>query len=264
MASNSESGHAKNVANFVSLNSVINGYGAVYNPSKQSIKVVSMEALAQRADNSLTLVNSALGKNSIAIAARKVAIQPLSKLTTRILNALRASDTSQPIDDAAQSLVRKIQGQRATPKLTAEQKVALEADGIVKKEVSSSQMSFDSRIDGFDKLIQLVSGVSQYAPNEVELQVSTLTNYYNTLKTVNEDAREAETELENARIGRNEILYATNTGLVDTAAAAKLYIKSLFGATSPRYKQVSGLRFRANTDNNNSDDESIIDQIPVR
>ncbi|MBW8331748.1 MAG: hypothetical protein K0M40_07000 [Prolixibacteraceae bacterium] len=243
MASNSESGHVKNVANFESLMLVISGFGGVYNPSNASITLERLSILAKNASDSLNLVNSVSGKKSLAIAARAEAIKPLSKLTTRILNALRSSGCPAQIVDSAQSLVRKIQGQRATPKLTEEQKTALSAEGSVKKEVSSSQMSFDNRIDSFDKLIQLLIGISQYTPNETELQVATLTNYYNTLKTLNTEAGAVETELSNARLSRNEILYRPGSGLVDTATAAKMYIKSLFEATSPRYKQVSGLAF---------------------
>jgi hypothetical protein len=263
MASNSESGHAKNVANFHSLISVINGFGAAYTPSNQSVTVGKMEALAQNAANSLSVVNGALGSNSIKIAARKEAIKPLSKLSTRILNSLRSSDVTKQIVDSAQSLVRKIQGQRATKKLTAEQKETLKAEGIVKKEVSSSQMSIDSRIESFDKLIQFLSGIPQYAPNEIELQVSSLTNYNNTLKTVNNDVREADTELNNVRIARNEILYMETTGLVAVATAAKTYIKSLFGATNPKYKQVSGLRFIAIGKNKISNDVFIANQATL-
>ncbi len=243
MANQSETGHAKNVANFGTLISVVNGFGAAYNPSKQSITTVELAAKKASADQVMSVLNAALAQSGIATAAREVAFEPLSKLATRILNALKASDTSPQIDDAAQSLVRKIQGKRATPKKTDEEKAALQAEGTVVKEVSSSQMSFDSRIDSFDKLIQLLMGIPQYAPNEEELKTSTLTNYCNTLKAVNTAAVAAETALDNVRLSRNEILYKADTGLVDTAASVKVYIKSLYGATSPQYKQVSGLAF---------------------
>jgi hypothetical protein len=39
-------------------------------------------------------------------------------------------------------------------------------------------------------------------------------------------------------------LYADGTGLVDLALLVKKYIKSLFGADSPQYEQISGLKFR--------------------
>jgi hypothetical protein len=104
-------------------------------------------------------------------------------------------------------------------------------------------MSFDNRLDSFDKLIQLLSNIPQYAPNEEELQVSTLANYYAALSSVNTNAGQAETDLSNIRLVRNELLYKSGVGLVDIAQSVKIYIKSLFGATSAQYKQVTSLVF---------------------
>jgi len=39
------------------------------------------------------------------------------------------------------------------------------------------------------------------------------------------------------------LLYTEGSGLVDVALAAKLYVKSVFGATSPQYKQISNIPF---------------------
>jgi hypothetical protein len=39
------------------------------------------------------------------------------------------------------------------------------------------------------------------------------------------------------------LLYTTGTGLVELAGEVKKYIKSVYGATSAQYKQVSGLKF---------------------
>lgn len=50
--------------------------------------------------------------------------------------------------------------------------------------------------------------------------------------------------LSNARITRNAELYADDTGLVDRAGLVKKYVKSLYGADSPQFKQISGLEFR--------------------
>jgi hypothetical protein len=105
-------------------------------------------------------------------------------------------------------------------------------------------MSYDSRLNNFDKLIKLLSSVALYVPNEKELTVAALTTMYNDLKIKNSDVITASTPLSNARIIRNEILYKENTGLVDIALDTKSYIKSLFGATSPLFKQVSKLEFR--------------------
>ena len=141
MASTSETGHAKNVANFDELLSFVTGYGAVYNPSKATIKLTALQTLATNAKNAINAVNAALPAYSNAVSAREVAFEPLSKLSTRILNALKATDTTTQVDESATTLVRKIQGKRATPKLTEEEKTAAKAAGTETKEVSSSQMS---------------------------------------------------------------------------------------------------------------------------
>ena len=46
-------------------------------------------------------------------------------------------------------------------------------------------------------------------------------------------------------ISRNNVLYANDTGLVDVASDVKSYVKSVYGASSPQYKQVSKLGFKA-------------------
>lgn len=243
MAKTSETGHAKNVANFGTLITVVKGFKTAYNPSKQSITLAALNALKTTADTAMSNVNTAQGAYSTAIAAREVAFEPLSKLSTRILNALRATDASKAVIKSAESLVRKLQGKRATPKKTAEELAALETEGAVVKQVSSSQMSFDNRIDNFDRLIQLLITITEYAPNETELKTATLTSFLQSLQTTNATAIDAETNLDNARIDRNEVLYLPSAGLVDVASAVKLYVKSLFGATSAQYKLLSGLRF---------------------
>ena len=80
-------------------------------------------------------------------------------------------------------------------------------------------------------------------PNEAELKVATLTTLYNDLKTKNTAVITATAPLSNARISRNDVLYKANTGIYDIAIDTKTYIKSLFGATSPQYSQVKGLKF---------------------
>lgn len=245
MASNSETGHAKNVANFDTLISFVVGYGATYNPSKPSLKLPALQTLATSAKASINAVNAALPAYSNAVAARETAFAPLSKLITRVLNALKATDTTQEVDESAKTLVRKIQGTRAKVKATEEEIAAAKTEGEEIKEISSSQMSFDNRLDNFDKLIKLLASITLYAPNEADLKTTALTTLYNDLKTKNAAVIAATTPLSNARISRNDTLYKPNTGLVDIAFDTKTYIKSIYGATSPQYKQVSGLEFKA-------------------
>ena len=54
----------------------------------------------------------------------------------------------------------------------------------------------------------------------------------------------AATPLSNARISRDEELYAGTTGLVDLAGLVKKYVKSVFGGDSAQFKQLSDLEFK--------------------
>jgi hypothetical protein len=243
MSITSESGHAKNVANFEQLTIDCTALGTTYNPSNSAIKLTQLTKLLTLGQNIIAAVNTALAANSQAIAARKVAFEPLSKLTTRLLNALKASGTTKQVNDNAQSLVRKIQGQRATPKLTAEEKKTAETSGKIVTEISSSQMSFDNRINNFDKFIKLLSSTDLYAPNEAELKVSALTELINDLSAKNTAVLSSETTLSNARLARDAVMYSNKTGMVDISMDVKNYVKSLYGASSPQFKQISKLRF---------------------
>ena len=244
MASTSETGHAKNVANFETLISFVSAYGTTYNPSRESIKLPALQAILADAKNSLNAIDALHPNYSNAVAANEAAFKPFSKLITRVNNALKATDTTTQVDESAQTIVRKLQGKRATPKLSAEESAALAAEGKEVTQISTAQMSYDSRIENLNKLIMLLTSVPEYNPNEEDLKISTLTALHSDLTAKNAAVLAATVPLSNARIARNEILYKEKTGLVDTAFDVKVYIKSVFGASSPQYKQVSKLAFK--------------------
>lgn len=243
MASNSETGHANNVANFESLITSATAFGTSYNPSKESIKLPALQTLLSASKDSLNTVNVTLSAYSTAVATRAGAFEPFDKLITRVHNALKASDSSDRVDQAAQPVFRKLQGKRAGDKITDDEKKLLETEGKEVNQISVAQLSFDSRLENFDRLITLLDSVPAYKPNEQELKVESLKTLRDDLTARNNDVVAAGVQLSNARIARNELLYKPLTGLIDTAFDCKVYIKSVFGATSPQYKQVSKLSF---------------------
>ena len=240
----SETGHARNLANFDELVSFVSAYGTSYNPSNPSLSLAALQSLSEGCRNALTVLNESLPGYSNAVAAREVAFKPLTRMVTRVINALKAVNTRPEVDDNAKTLARKIQGLRAKAKLTEEEKQALAAEGKEVKEISSSQMSFDGRVENFSKLIKLLSSIPEYAPNEEELSVTGLTTLCNHLISLNTAVVDASTIVSNARIVRDSVLYMADTGLVDITLAVKAYIKSLYGPSSPQYRQVSKLAFK--------------------
>jgi hypothetical protein len=84
---------------------------------------------------------------------------------------------------------------------------------------------------------------NKYTPNEADLSVSGLNTLLTSMQTANSGVINAYTAFSNSRIVRDKTLYDESTGLVTAAAEVKKYVKSLFGASSPQYKQVSKLQF---------------------
>lgn len=78
----------------------------------------TLQILSTSAKTAINAVNSTLTAYSNAVVAREVAFEPLSKLITQVNNVLKATDTTIQVDESAKTLVRKIQGSRATAKKT--------------------------------------------------------------------------------------------------------------------------------------------------
>ena len=244
MSSTSETGHAKNVANFASLIAFIAGYGTAYNPSKAALKPAAMKSQLATVSDALQKVNTAFAAHKNAVNTRAVAFRIMGRLTTRVFNALRATGTSVQVVENALFLVRKLRGNRAGAKLSDQEKADLASEGKEIKEISSSQTSFDSRLENFDKLIKLLSTIPQYTPNETDLKVTALIEFHNDLNTKNIGVINPSTTLSNARIARDKLLYQPGSGLLDTVMSAKNYIKSVYGVNSPQFKQVAGIEFK--------------------
>jgi hypothetical protein len=246
MASTTETGHAKNVATFEDLISFCTGYGATYNPSKAALKLPALATQNTGAIAALQAVKVAKTAYDNATNARELAFKPLKSLATKIVNGLAATEaTAQTVDDV-KSTNNKIQGKRAKAVEKPDAK-ALAAGAEPVKTASTSQQSYDKLIDHFAQLIATLTAEPKYLPNENELKVATLNTLLTDLRAKNTAVISATTALSNARIARDKALYGETTGILDVAQDVKQYVKSLFGASSPQYKQVSGLKFTRST-----------------
>ena len=171
---------------------------------------------------------------------RMIAFEGLKAFSTRLLNALEATDaTAEKVKDA-KTFNRKIQGKRAG-EIAA---TTTDPNTPAPTNISASQQSYDQQIQHFAGLVSVLQSEASYAPNEVDLQIVTLTTKQADLVTKNNAVATAYTTVSNARIARDKTLYNNNTGLVDIAAEVKQYIKSIFGVSSPEYAQVKGIAFK--------------------
>ena len=238
MASTSEVGHAKNVANFQDLIEFVTGYGATYNPSKNSLKLPQLVALKATAETKLTDVISKNTNYNNKVNERMVAFSNLKSLSTRLVNALQTTDATTATINDAKTFNRKMQGKKASASQTP-----TDPNAPAPATISTSQQSYDQLIQHLAGLKSVLEEESSYAPNETDLQVATIDAKIADLTAKNTAVSTAYTNISNSRISRNETLYTSDNGIFETASEVKKYIKSVFGASSPQYNQVSGIKF---------------------
>ena len=236
MPSTSEVGHAKNVANLQKLTEQINVY-TLYNPPVDNLKVANLQTLYATASAKLNEVEDKRNANKNAITLRQSAFENLKSTCTRIINQLDILGLSQGTIDQAKSLNRTIQG--GQKKATTPPEEGKEAT----KTASTSRQSYTQQAENFGILLQLLATIPAYNPNEDDLKLANLNTYKETLMSATQSVDQTEAELNTKLIERDQILYADGTGLYTIVQNVKKYVKSLYGATSPEYANVSNIEF---------------------
>ena len=232
----SETGHAKNVANLQKLTEQIKVYN-LYNPPVDNLKIVNLQSLYTDSTTKLSEVEDKRNANKNAITLRQLAFENLKSTCTRIINQLEILGLPQGTIDQAKSLNRTIQGnQKKTTTLPEEGKEA-------PKTVSTSRQSYTQMADNFGILLQLLATIPAYNPNEEDLKLTNLTAFQTSLVNATQAVDQTEAELNSKIIERDQLLYADGTGLYTIAQNVKKYVKSLYGATSSEYANVSSIEF---------------------
>lgn len=244
MANNLSSGSGTNVTNLKSLNSAILGYGDRYNPINAQISPAALQAVYLLGLSAVNAVDNTLPANTNAKVARSTAFESLDKLTSRIGNAFRSIVADEPAREHVRSLIHLIQRGRVNAK-KAKPAVNEGADNPTTiNEVTSHKSGVNKQLDNLYKLIQYLSSFPSYQPNEADLTVAALKTLYDDLAAKDQAVIDTQVQLDNTRMTRENVLYQPVTGLVQLGNDSKSYIKSVFGARSPEYRQIAKLKFR--------------------
>jgi hypothetical protein len=248
---NFETGHAKNVANFQALISACISFGPSYAPKRANITIAGLNSKVSSCLAGLSKTNLQFSGNKSEMGERELMFSTLSSKASRIKAAVKASDVKAFELDNVITIVRRLSGQRAVAKLPASTADPNAIAGnpsttpAVKgpKNISVSQMSYDSRLANLDILIKLLSTFPGYNPNEADLTVSALTADYNLMLNLNNAVISSSQILENTRGSRNKELYAPQTGMLTIASDVKSYVKSVYTSNSTQYKMVAAIKF---------------------
>ena len=244
MKSINETGHVKNVANFEDLISFCTAYQDNYNPTKVTITLQALNDQYALAQTKITKVTSTKNAFDNVTGIRQTKFLILKPLATKVINALSATDALDTVIKDAKTINRKLQGSKAAIKSKpTDEAILAQPTATIPTTISTSQQSYDRLIDSFDRLVDLVDAETLYNPNEAGLKVTFLKTMLSDLQVANSAVVNKYTDYSNARIERDKLFYTNPDCLYETAQNVKKYIKSVFGATSPEYKQVSNIKF---------------------
>lgn len=241
MASNSETGHANNVAHATDLLNICKGYGKRYNPAQKELELTVFEPQVKEAEQLQTSLNKSAPSSTTAVARKDKAFDQLDSRVTRALGMFAISKALPGQKRSAETLAKSIRG--AGGKKGKPKEAPAEGEETAKDGRSTSRRSMDSMVENFYRLIEVFTESGVYASNEPDLTLASLTAYADELKALSETVVVAERPEADARQLRDLALYTPETGLVDRALAIKRYIRSAFGTSSPEYQAVRRIRF---------------------
>ncbi|MHB8402096.1 MAG: hypothetical protein ACYDCN_08790, partial [Bacteroidia bacterium] len=223
--STTETGHAKNVANFETLIIDCQGFGVSYNPSNPDIVIAQLQTIYTNADGAVTDVATKHNAMEHEINTHEVLFITLKPLATSIMAALRASGANAQTIKNGQTINRKIQGQRVTKKIVVPPiptplppnptpnpgRVAAPIN------ISTSQQSYDNLVTHFSELVSYVAQYPAYNPNERDLKIVSLNAAVTTFTAANNAVKTTHTAYATAMATRTKTLYDPITGLVQIA-----------------------------------------------
>ena len=236
MASVSETGHNKNVANFASAIQVLVEMGNLYNPTNPNLLLANLNPVKTNLGGTITFLNNKKPVYKNAVANREILIAELPSRLTMSLNYAKSTNISQTDKENLSSQVKKMRGDKKAKVVNPE---TAEGDSI-----STSQMSYDSRIANFDTYISQLSSLAEYNPNETVIQIADFQNYHQKLINSSTLVNSAGNELITGRKNRNDILYNNQINVIQLMRDIKAYLKSLGSAAEPYYKAIVKLQFK--------------------
>ena len=232
--------HVKNVQAFGKLTGICTGYGGQYNPGKQNLQVNAMATLMTKAQQAMVEVNEAQSLYDIATNNRVTGFRGLRKLSSSVIALLKMSGAHELTVNDALSNNRKVWGRR---KAVRKANVEIVTDEEKRKSTFLYNMDYASIANYFAKVVETVANEPLYQPNEPHMSVEGLQKKVEELHGLNRAVTDAEIRLKQAKRNRDELYYKIDGNLFDTAMAAKLYVRGIYGYQSSQHLEVRALRF---------------------
>jgi hypothetical protein len=229
----------KTVDAYSRLVGLCTGFGGKYNPGQQNLKLKAMRALLEKAQSSLQDVKSKTNAYKHITNERELAFADVDQLASQITFTLKAAGVpKQTLDDARyyfRLIGRRLKSRAPVP--------AVEGEEQPLRARRFTQGSYVARANNLGKLVDLVSTLPEYVPNEEELQTEQLQAKVDRLHELNKAVALAKAARSQAISHRNKVLYDDVDSMVDNASRVKSYVRVVYGHDSDEMKLVVNLSF---------------------
>lgn len=232
---------------FSQLENFCKGFKSSYNPGRATLKIEALNAKKLEGTNAINKPIAAKTDHDDSINQRKQLFATLPKVAASIMRVLEASGVSAEKLADARGYVKQMRGRSGSKKTVMAESPATGATPAAaapaSKPCSKQQLAYVSKADWLAKLISAIATEPQYAPNEENLQVSSVSAYHQSLTDSIKRVSEKQVALNNARIEKNQILYYDENSLCNVGRAVKKYVRGIYGPQSEHYTQLSKIRF---------------------
>lgn len=237
MAENTE---AKLLENLDVLIGAIAGLGARYSPPNADASPANLQAKRAAGQAAVDALDVAEAAEAAARDLRQTTFADLSSLGSDLVKYSQALGYEENTVDELRSKVRELRGTRSAPKPTDD----LLTPGVdeSKNVGSAAQTSFASREATFSEMIAFL-GEQGFAATEDGFKTADLKAKRDAMRAANTDVASAEGATGDARQTRDTVFYTGAANIVDSATAARNYLKAVFG-DSQTWQSVKNLQFR--------------------
>jgi hypothetical protein len=230
------------VGNFEKLVSFVNAQGAVYNPSKASIKVAALQTLLTQSQGAIKAADVSRNAYDQAVNARQQVMRTIPALAGRIVAFLKVVGASPEVIDECQKIKSRFYSQRSktNDRPPVAQSSATDQPGE-KKTRSVSYRDIESMMLMFERLVNKATAEPLYKPNETELQAASLNALIATMHDRNKAVKSATAAFNEANTSLEKLLFGAS-GIHDQAMAVKNYVQVVYGYRSAQHDQVSKIK----------------------
>lgn len=239
---NKERIYTQNAAQFKQLVSFIASLGKNYNAEREDLELSNLKIVLNDAELSLKEMRDDLSNLENAVVARENAFEDLQQIVIRLEQTLAESPTPAANDLNIKQLIEKLAG-----KSSAMAVKSASDKNLTKSAFTFSQLSYETQIGFFERLVHLLDSKTEYQPDEYDLTISSLHARLTDLREKNAEAVNAATALGSSRMVADEVFCDAESGLINIAEMVRQNILSAFGENSFEYLEIQNLKFEKNS-----------------